>query len=289
MCRATPVASSRDHFIRISMTNTASMDTRIPAIKRVNGAQVTPAGGPYGVFSAEAYLVLTPEPVLIDCGGPPTYDQLRNNVAAWGVTPSDLRAVIGTHYHHDHVGHVAALRREAPELPFAIHAADAPAFLESGQPGDPPSLTRVDMPLSDGQCLQFGKASVEVVHVPGHTAGSAAIKVEIDGARALFVGDAVHGLYFPRPERNASADLDRWARSLERLARCEFDVMFEGHVFPVHVLGNPSALSDEEKAGLYDLLEDRMAERRRGVEAAEARTSILSQAAVSGAPTADHP
>jgi len=277
------VAQFRRHFIRFSMTITAPLDTLIPAIKRVNGAQVTPAGGPYGVFSAEAYLVLTPAPVLIDCGGPPTYGELRANLAALGVAPTDLQAVIGTHYHHDHVGNVAALRQEAPELPFAIHTADAPAFVESGKPGDPPGLTRVDIPLGDGQQFRFEQATFEVVHAPGHTAGSVAIRVEIAGARALFVGDAVHGLYFPRPERDAFADLDGWARSLTRLAGCEFDYMFEGHVLPVHVLGNPSALPEAERARLYDLLESRMSQRRRGITATEARTSILTQAAVSRA------
>jgi hydroxyacylglutathione hydrolase len=277
------VAEFRRHSIHLSMTITAPLDTLIPAVKRVNGADVTPAGGPYGVFSAEAYLVLTPVPVLIDCGGPPTCGELRANLAALGVAPADLQAVIGTHYHYDHVGNVAALRQEAPQLPFAIHTADAPAFVESGKPGKPPGLVRVDIPLSDGQRLRFGQATFEVVHAPGHTAGSAAIRVEIDGARALFVGDAVHGLYFPRPERDAFADLDEWARSLKRLAGCEFDYMFEGHVLPVHVLGNPSALAEPDRARLYDLLESRMSERRRGIRAAEARTSILSQAAVSRA------
>ena len=64
------------------LANPSPLDTSVPAIKRVNGAGVTPAGGPYGVFSAEAYLVLTPEPVLVDCGGPPTVVQMLNNLAA---------------------------------------------------------------------------------------------------------------------------------------------------------------------------------------------------------------
>ena len=265
------------------MTITESRDTHIPAIKRVNGADVTPSGGPYGAFSAEAYLVLTPAPALIDCGGPPTYNELRDNLAELGVAPGDIQLVIGTHYHHDHVGNLAAIRREAPGVRFAIHAADATAFIESRDPGDPPGLTRVDMPLCNGQRWRAGQADFAVVHAPGHTPGSAAIQVEIEGARALFVGDAVHGLYFPRPERDAFADLDEWAQSLERLAACDFDYMFEGHVFPVHVLGNPSALFETEKARLYDLLESRMSERRRGTAAAEARRIISSQAGVSRA------
>jgi len=266
------------------------LDTRVPAIKRVNGANVTPAGGPYGLFSAEAYLILTPDPVLVDCGGPPTYPQLRDNLAVLGVVPANIRLVIATHFHEDHVGNLLALRQDAPQVSFAIHQADAVAFIErrapSGDPTQPgmarshPDLARVDIPLTDGQRLHYGRASFEVLHTPGHTDGSAAILVEIDGVRAIFVGDTVHGLYFPHPGGDVYADLQEWARSLERLAVCPFDFMFEGHVLPVHVLGNPAALSDSDKANFYNLLEYRMADRRRGIETAEAKRIIAAQQAV---------
>jgi glyoxylase-like metal-dependent hydrolase (beta-lactamase superfamily II) len=137
--------------------------------------------------------------------------------------------------------------------------------------------------LSDGQQLEIGQAIIEVVHCPGHTPGSAAILVAVDGMRALFVGDAVHGLYFPASGRDASADMMMWADSLERLAACEFDFMFEGHVLPVHVLGNLSALSANDRTDLYSTLERRMAHRRLGTPADEAREIIRSQAAASRA------
>jgi len=269
------------------MTALSLMDTRVPAIRRVNGADVTPAGGPYGLFSAEAYLVLTPEPVLVDCGGPPTYPQLRANLAQFGVAPADVRMVIATHFHRDHAGNLLSLRRDAPRVLFAIHRSDVAALSEaclpSGQPPEPGSgrleadVARVDIPLEDGQRLQFGRATFEVLHTPGHTAGSAAVRVEIDGVRAVFVGDTVHGLYFPRRGGDAHGDLQEWAHSLDRLAALPFDLLFDGHVLPVHVLGNPSALLDAEKADFYNWLERRMADRRRGIEAAEATQIIAAQ------------
>jgi len=272
------------------MTKRSLMDTHVPAIKRVNGAGVTPAGGPYGLFSAEAYLILTPDPVLVDCGGPPTYPQLRDNLFALGVRPTDVRLVIATHFHEDHTGNLIALRQDGPQVLFAIHQADMVFFVErrvpSGDPNQPGTprpdldLARVDIPLSDGQRLEYGRATFQVLHTPGHTAGSAAILVEIDGVRAVFVGDTVHGLYFPYPGCDAYADMEEWAHSLGRLAACPFDLMFEGHVLPVHVLGNPSTLSDSDKADFYDLLERRMAGRRRGIETSEARQIISAQQTV---------
>jgi glyoxylase-like metal-dependent hydrolase (beta-lactamase superfamily II) len=260
------------------MTTTAPFDTHLPSIKRVNGAEVTPSAGPCGAFSAEAYLVLTPQPVLVDCGGPPTAAELRANLAALGIAPADLAAVIGTHYHHDHIGNLPALRDDAPHLAFRIHEADAAACVQGGSPGAPAGISRIDGRLRDGQRLRYGGATFEVLHAPGHTPGSSAIRVEVDGATALFVGDAVHGLYFPRPERDASADLDVWARSLDRLAAATFDYMYEGHVFPVHVLGNLSALAEAERADLYGLLEERMDERRRGIAGDVARRIMGAQA-----------
>jgi hypothetical protein len=62
-----------------------------------------------------------------------------------------------------------------------------------------------------------------------------------------------------------------------------FDLMFEGHVLPVHVLGNPSALSESEKTDLYNVLEERMADRRRGIPSPEAHAIIAAQKQVADA------
>jgi glyoxylase-like metal-dependent hydrolase (beta-lactamase superfamily II) len=276
-----------------TMSDQPLMETRVPAIKRVNGAGVTPSGGPYALFSAEAYVVLTPEPVLVDCGGPPTYPELRDNLARVGIAPSDIELVIATHYHHDHMGNIIALREEAPHIPLALHEADVSAFVEANQPGNqagPPSRahgrtdpTRIDVALMDGQRLRYGHTTFEVLHTPGHTPGSAAIAVDVDGMHALFVGDTVHGLYFARPERDAAADLEQWSHSLGHLLALPFDLMFEGHVLPVHVLGNPSALAGPEKADLYNVLERRMADRRRGIAGSEAHAIIAAQQQVTDA------
>ena len=93
-----------------------------------------------------------------------------------GIEPADIELVIATHYHHDHVGNIVALREEAPRVPFALYEDDVSAFLEAQHgmdrggslraAGDQTDLTRVDVALVDGQRLRFGRAIFEVLHTP---------------------------------------------------------------------------------------------------------------------------
>ena len=41
---------------------------------------------------------------LIDCGTPEGYEQIKENVKKTGVDPAEIRFILGTHGHYDHVG-----------------------------------------------------------------------------------------------------------------------------------------------------------------------------------------
>lgn len=108
--------------------------------------------------------------VLVDAGGP-AGPVLRS------VKESGLRVayILLTHRHHDHVAEAAALaaatgarlaahEQEAPHLPTPVHS------------------------LADGERLTAGDLTIEVLHIPGHTAGQAAYRIDGDD---LFPGDTL--------------------------------------------------------------------------------------------------
>jgi glyoxylase-like metal-dependent hydrolase (beta-lactamase superfamily II) len=96
----------------------------------------------------------------------------------------EVRAVVCTHGHNDHV-------TVAPELAKRL---DAPILLH---PGDDP-LWRMAHPdvdyrsLADTQRITVAGTDIEVLHTPGHSPGS--VSLYLPEAAALFTGDTLfHG------------------------------------------------------------------------------------------------
>lgn len=126
-----------------------------------------------GPFQENSYLlrdVATARGVLVDPGDEP--DRVARMVRAAGVA---LEAVWLTHAHLDHIGAVAAVRREW-DVPVLLHAADLPLYrraaqqaamygLSLEQPADPDGF------LTDGENLVLGRSSFTVRHTPGHSPG----------------------------------------------------------------------------------------------------------------------
>lgn len=91
----------------------------------------------------------------------------------------DVRAVVQTHGHWDHVRAWDALR-EDPGTPIWGHPGDADLFPRA-----------VDRELADGDVLNVGELRVEVLHIPGHTPGSCTYLVHGDQRDHLFTGDTL--------------------------------------------------------------------------------------------------
>jgi hydroxyacylglutathione hydrolase len=135
-----------------------------------------------GPFQENSYLVRDPEngvAVLVDPGDEP--ERIIAMCRAAKVVPE---AIWLTHAHLDHVGAIAALKREWG-IPVSLHKADLGIYrrvvqaaarygLEMEQPPDP------DAELVDGQELQLGSQRFVVRHTPGHSPG-----------HVVFLGDDV--------------------------------------------------------------------------------------------------
>src|SRR5438067_8052717 len=81
-------------------------------------------------WDASAYLLAGDEPTLIDCGSALGYPALKQALQSFGYEPRDIKQVIGTHGHWDHLSGMAQLREESDANLF-LHEAHA-AQVESG-------------------------------------------------------------------------------------------------------------------------------------------------------------
>ena len=185
-------------------------------------------------WDATSYLIPGKEPTLIDCGSLLGYPALKRDLAAFGYQPKDIRRVIATHGHWDHLSGMAPLREES-DARLYIHAADR-AGVETGdrdltaaflydQPFGP---VAADGALEDGEDLEVNGFRFTVYHTPGHSPGSVCLWTQHHELKLIVAGDTLWGGYHPR----IRSDLDDWGRSLDRLLELEFDVVTIGHVHP---------------------------------------------------------
>ena len=147
---------------------------------------------PCGILDANAYLLIEPESgeaALIDapCADGRLWEEVQRRGHA-------MRYLLLTHGHIDHIAGVQAIR-DATQAMVGIHPADAPCLRNTtaslakpmGLPtANHPSITP-DLLLSDGQTLPLGKASIEVIHTPGHTPGGVCYRC----GDLLFTGDTL--------------------------------------------------------------------------------------------------
>ncbi|MEM1212753.1 MAG: MBL fold metallo-hydrolase [Planctomycetota bacterium] len=126
---------------------------------------------------------------IIDPGQDP--EPLLAYLEAEQITPG---RVLLTHAHADHIAGLPALTERFPELPIAIHAAEA------SYPGDPaenlslgfgiplvaPEPTEL---LEGGQTLDFAGLTIELRHTPGHSPGG--LTFHLPGEQLAIVGDTL--------------------------------------------------------------------------------------------------
>jgi glyoxylase-like metal-dependent hydrolase (beta-lactamase superfamily II) len=133
---------------------------------------------------------------LVDTGLP---GAARDILKAAEEAGGSIRRIALTHAHGDHVGSLAALHEELPEVEISISERDA-RFLRgdmSLDPGEPEAKLRGSYPKVDVEpnvLLKPGEhvGSLEMIPTPGHTPGHASFRDMRDGT--LIAGDAYQTL-----------------------------------------------------------------------------------------------
>jgi metallo-beta-lactamase class B len=128
-------------------------------------------GGEYG-----SYLITTPEGhILHDTGTREMHDVIVANVEKLGFKVSDIKIMISSHAHFDHVQGHAAMKQVTGALVVAL-GGDA-AALEAGvdnSAGGFPGLeaVHVDRVIEDGDTVTLGGVTLRALWTPGHTQGA---------------------------------------------------------------------------------------------------------------------
>jgi len=186
------------------------------------------------VMSLGALLVRTAgRLVMVDLGwGPTTVDfsqrqpasaggigggRMIDNLAALGVKPADVDAVLFSHLHSDHTGWMVDPEGGTPLFPNAEHLLSQAEWdfwsnLSPDYAGPRPSAEQLAVLGSRLSVIEDGDSpfpGINVMATPGHTPGHLSFVISSGDDRAVVLGDAVHcPIEIQQPELSFMADVD---------------------------------------------------------------------------------
>lgn len=184
-------------------------------------------------FDSNIYLIVDEIVTLIDAGTGMNFETIARNMGKLGLKPSDVRLLINTHCHFDHAGGDSDFVR-ASSCDVAIHELEADLLRKGDRittlAGSffnsrlgPVKVTRE---LHDGDRIELGELKLQVVHTPGHTAGSISL-FEL-GRGLLFSGDTIFSEGIGRVDL-PTGDAKALHNSITRLAKLDVQKMYPGH------------------------------------------------------------
>jgi len=148
-----------------------------------------------GATEVSSFLITTPQGYfLIDGGFVETAPQIERNIATLGFKVSDIKFLLISHAHYDHVGGLAELKQKSGAKIVAT-APDVDLLSRRGH-GDfyfgdqlvfPP--VHVDQVIADGQKIELGGQSLVAYLTPGHTKGNTTWAAKISDGKKTY--DAV--------------------------------------------------------------------------------------------------
>jgi metallo-beta-lactamase class B len=139
-----------------------------------------------GTYDLASYLLTTKEGhVLINTGLAESVPQLKRNIESLGFKFSDIRILLATHAHYDHVAGMAAIKK-ATGASLMIQEADVQLMKDGGRSdsvlgkgGATFAAAAPDRILKDQDIINLGGASIRILHHPGHTPGASSFSLTV--------------------------------------------------------------------------------------------------------------
>ena len=178
--------------------------------------------------------------ILIDGGPIGSADAIVRAMQSFGFDIKDVRLLLSSHEHHDHVGALAELQRRSGAVYHASPAAAQTMRTGRSTPEDPQfgvadafEPVRVDGLVRDGTPERVGELSVTPIPTPGHTPGAMSWQwesCERGECRTIVYADSLspvsaEGYLFSEDEDLVEA----YRASLKRLAQLDCDILITPH------------------------------------------------------------
>ncbi len=172
--------------------------------------------------------------LVIDTGAPKNREALRRDLEVIGIDPLEVRTVVNTHCHADHIGNNALFERAK----ILAHENDADA-IENADPMYTYSFmfpgeiepVKIATRLADGDVIRTPKRKLVVVHTPGHTPGSICLFDPVN--KILFSGDTILEKTTGRVDLLGGSEEDM-RESVKKIDKLDPVLVLGGHGKPMH-------------------------------------------------------
>jgi metallo-beta-lactamase class B len=219
-----------------------------------------------GTYDLSCYLITTTQGhILINTGLSSSEKTIKKNIEALGFKFSDIKILLNTQAHYDHLGAMAAIKKKTGAQ-FILNENDAAEAISGGQTdyalgGSTASFKPItpDKLIKNGDTISLGNMHIVMLNHPGHTKGSSSFlftitdgqksyKVLIANMPSIVTSKPFNGI----PEyNNISAD---YAYTLNALKNLTFDLWLSSHasqfnLHKKHKQGdayNPEAFRDQQ-------------------------------------------
>lgn len=139
-----------------------------------------------GTYDLGCYLITTPQGhILINTGLDESINSIRAGVEKLGFKFSDIKILLATHAHHDHVGAFSAIRK-ATGAKILINENDAPELASGGESdyalggnGVLFEPVKADGLLNKKDTVSLGGMQIFPLHHPGHTKGATSFLFDV--------------------------------------------------------------------------------------------------------------
>lgn len=139
-----------------------------------------------GTYDLACYLVVTPKGnVLINTGIAGSLPMIKANIEALGFKVADIKILLTTQAHYDHMGAMAAIKK-LTGAKMMVDDGDAEVVADGGRSdyalgGNTSTYApvKVDRLLHNGDTVKLGGMQLVMLHHPGHTKGSCSFLFDV--------------------------------------------------------------------------------------------------------------
>jgi metallo-beta-lactamase class B len=205
-----------------------------------------------GTYDLACYLITTSEGnILINTGLAESVPLIRKNIEALGFRFDDIRILLTTQAHFDHVAGMAEIKKNTGAK-MMVHEGDAPVLTDGGKSdflfGGSYTFApiSVDGILHDRDTIRLAETKLVVLHHPGHTKGATSFMLDVtDEERSWQVLIVNIPSILPQTRLSGMAsypDVGKdYAYTLDALKKLQFDLWVASHAsqFGLHEKRKP--------------------------------------------------
>ena len=219
-----------------------------------------------GCYAASSHLIATEEGlILLDTGYPQNLYLLIHSIYKLGFDIKDIKYIIHSHGHYDHLGGTKALKELTGAKTFIGKGDEEYAsgkldltwakelgfeYYEAFEP---------DVIMQDGDVIELGSTKIKIVATPGHTPGTVSFLFDVceDGQTykvAMHGGVGTNSMMddFLQKYQLSTDCRQHFLEGIERLKKEHVDIFIGNHVWNNDTLGKYERLVAGEKDAFVD-------------------------------------